>query len=117
MAVQWRWEEKCGEALVEQTIDGKTEEFTLNLYTGNCHLIMLREFEEDGKQMYSMYSFWADKKHMENCLGLVKGKDNIYDCEWQRFKKFSLDVNKCRYWKQIAPALKKAFPDVVVELV
>lgn len=115
MAIQWRWDEKCGEAVLRQTSGGETRDFTLSLYTGNCYLIFLHEFVEDGEERYSMSSFWADKKHMENCLGLSKGSHNIYS-GYQTFTRFRLDMNKCRYWKTIVPAIKKAFPDIVIEL-
>ena len=98
MAIQWKWDEKCGEATLRQTAGDDAREFTLSLYTGNCYLILLHEFEEDGKQMYNMHSFWADKKHMENCLGLTKGKENIYSgyqtsaLDSQRVKRISILV-------------------------
>ena len=41
--------------------------------------------------------------------------DNIYT-GYQTFSRFRLDMEKCRYWKQIVPAIKKAFPDIVIEL-
>jgi hypothetical protein len=115
MAIQWRWDEKCGEATLQQTIDGGAREFTLSLYTGNCYLIFLHEFEDNGEQLYNLHSFWADKKHMENCLGLTKGHDNMYS-GYQTLTKFRMDMEKCRHWKEIAVALKKAFPDMVIEL-
>ena len=115
MALQWKWDEKCGEATLVQNNEDKTREFTLNLYTGNAYLIMLSEYEENGENMYSLYTFWADKKHMENCLGLSKGYDNIYT-GYQTFSRFKLDMEKCRNWQRIATALKKAFPDIVIEL-
>ena len=115
MALQWLWSEKCGEATLEQTIDGKKKEFTLNLYTGNAYLIFISEFEQDGQEKYSVDSFWVDKNHMMRCLGLEKGSHNIYS-GFQTFTKFRLDMDKCRYWKHIVPALKKAFKDIVIEL-
>ena len=115
MAIRWKWDEKCGEATLRQTAGDDAREFTLSLYTGNCYLILLHDFEEDGTQMYNMHSFWADKKHMESCLGLTKGKENIYS-GYQTFTKIRLDMEKCRYWKTIVPAIKKAFPDIVIEL-
>lgn len=115
MALQWKWNEKCGEAVLRQTIDGETMDFTLNLYTGNAFLIMIREFKENGENMYSLHSFWVDKKHMENCLGITKGHHNIYS-GYETFTKFCLNMEKCRYWKEIAEALKKAFPGMVIEL-
>ena len=115
MALQWKWNEKCGEAVLQQTIDGETRDFTLNLYTGNAFLIMIHEYEEDGENMYNLHSFWFDKKHMENCLGITEGHDNMYS-GYQTLTKFRMDMVKCRYWKEIAVALKKAFPDMVIEL-
>lgn len=115
MALQWKWSEKCGEAVLQQTIDDKTKDFTLNLYTGNAFLIMIHEYEENGENIYSLHSFWIDKKHMENCLGITKGHDNMYS-GYQTLTKFRMDMVKCRYWKEIAVALKKAFPDMVIEL-
>ncbi len=116
MAVQWKWDEKCGEATLLQEVGGVEKEFTLSLYTGNCHLIMLMEFEEDGVEKYSMESFWADKEHMKACLGLVKGKTNIHNNKWSRITKFRLNKAKCRYWKDIVPAVAQAFDDIVIEL-
>ena len=116
MALYWDWKEKCGEATLKQIINEKEKEFTISLYTGNAYLIMLMEYEEDGKQMYSMYSFWADRKHMNRCLGLTKGDSNIYEVEWSRITKFRLNKAKCRYWKQIVPALAKAFKSIEIEL-
>lgn len=115
MALQWKWDSKCGEATLQQTIDGKTRDFTLNLYVWNAFLIMINEYEENGENMYSLYSFLADKRHMENCLGISKGYDNIYT-GYQTFSRFRLDMEKCCYWQQIATALKKAFPDITIEL-
>lgn len=115
MALQWNFKDKCGEAVLVQVSGDECREFTLNLYVGNAYLIMLSEYEENGENMYSLYSFWADKKHMENCLGITKGCDNIYT-GYQTFAKFRLNMEKCRNWQQIATAVKKAFPKIVIEL-
>lgn len=55
MALQWKWNEKCGEAVLQQTIDGETRDFTLNLYTGNAFLIMIHEFKEETHGKLSWY--------------------------------------------------------------
>lgn len=73
MALHWQWEDKCGEATLVQMHEGEDDKvFTLSLYPGNAYLIMLHEREEDGKDVWSMFSFWADKDHMKNMLGLNK---------------------------------------------
>lgn len=115
MALYWNWKEQCGTATFTQSVGGEEREFELCLYTGNAYLIMLLPYKDGETQKYDMFSFWVDKKHMQNCLGITKGHENIY-ADIQTFKRFRLDGKKCRYWKQIAPALKQAFPDVVVEV-
>ena len=78
MSLNWNWSEKCGEAVFEQ----RDKEFTVNLYQGNAYLIFIYEYEEDGNNMYNLFTFWADKGHAKRCLGLEKDyqgvKYNIY---------------------------------------
>ena len=125
MALRWDWNEKCGEAFEVQKLkneDGVDIEhhFKLNLYTGNACLIMLYEFEDDdGETRYSLANFWADKEHMKNCLGLNKKQgytENIHNKPWDRFVKFRLNKNKCRYINDIVPALVKAFDNIEIEI-
>lgn len=121
MALTWEWKEKCGEVIVEQkTESGDWRQFPLSLYTGNAFLIMLYEYQEDGKDMYSMYSFWSDKRHAQNCLGLDKKNgytENIYaNKPYERFLKFRLDKRKCRYLKDIVPLLTQAFDNITIEI-
>jgi len=120
MALHWQWNEKCGEATLRETHEGEPDrEFTLSLYTGNAYLIMLHEREENGEQVWSMYSFWADKQHMKNCLGLNKKGghgDNMYDTPYQKITKVRLNKAKCRYFKDIVPALTQAFDDLEIEV-
>lgn len=71
MAATWLWKDKLGTI----TFDYGRGKQTHNLYTGgNCLAVMLYEYKENGKDMYSFNGFWCDLKHLENCL-----KDNIYD--------------------------------------
>lgn len=120
MALRWNWDEKCGEAtLVQMHPDEEDREFTLTLYTGNACLIMLHEFVEDGEERYSLTNFWADKAHMKNCLGLNKREGyttNIHNTPYQKFTKFRLNKNKCRYIKDIVPALVQAFDNIDIEI-
>ena len=80
---------------------------------------MLYEREENGQQVYNLWSFWSDKQHMKNCLGLNK-KDgytsNQYENGYQRITKIRLDKPKCRYFKDIVPALAQAFDNVTLEI-
>ena len=120
MAVQWRWNEKCGEAVFLQRFDGRKDvQYTTNLYVGNAYLIFIREWEEDGSEKYALKSFWADKEHMLNCLGLKKKSGcgcNIYDSEYNKLIKIRIDKKKCRYYKQIIQALAEAFDSLEIEL-
>lgn len=120
MALHWQWDEKCGEAtLVQMHPDEENREFKLGLYTGNAFLIMLTEYEEKGESYWNMYSFWADKAHMKNCLGLNKKEgytSNMYDTPYQRLTKFRLNKAKCRYIKDIVPALVQAFDNIDIEI-
>jgi hypothetical protein len=121
MALHWQWDEKCGEAtLVQMYPDEEDREFKLGLYTGNACLIMLSEWEEDGESMWNMFSFWADKDHMKNCLGLNKKQgytDNMYATPYQKITKVKLNKKKCRYFKDIVAALAQAFDDLTIEVV
>lgn len=116
----WSWSDKCGEATIAMTkADGSVQEHVLNLYEGNAYLIMLAEWEEDGKNMYNMYSFWADKAHMKNCLGLNKKEgytDNMYARKYERITKVRLNKAKCRNYRDICTALAQAFDDITIEI-
>lgn len=118
MAIQWRWDDKCGEAIIRQKFGDETKEFTVFLYTGNCHLIFLNEWEEDKVKKYSLYNFWADKEHMKICLGLGKDKDydNMYDDGTTKLVKIRLNKKKCKYTKDIVNALVQAFDDINIEI-
>lgn len=115
MALNWLWSEKCGEATLKQG----DKEFALSLYTGNAFLIMLNEYEQDGEEMYSMFSFWVDEQHMKNMLGLNKKggyTENHYAEGWSHLTKFRLSKQKCRNINKIVPALVKAFDNIDIEI-
>lgn len=120
MALHWDWKEKCGEITVVQMHEGEeAREFKLGLYTGNACLIMLNEWEENGEKYWSMSSFWADKQHMKNCLGLNKkdGYDsNIYSTPYNKWTRVRLNKKKCRYFKDIMAAITQAFDDITIEI-
>lgn len=117
MALTWQWNEKCGEAIFKQELEGdEGRTYSVNLYTGNAYLIFLYEWNEDGVDKYNMHSFWVDKEHMKNCLGLNKGYENTYDTPFSRLVKIKLEKKKCRYLKDIVTHLIKAFDNLEIEI-
>lgn len=123
MGLIWRWENKCGECIIESITpheDGTRKTTTLNLYEGNAFLIFIHEFEEDGRDMYDLWTFWSDKTHMNRCLGLDKkwytyGK-NIYTDGYSRIVKIRLNKTKCRHYKDIVTAMAQAFDQLEIEV-
>ena len=117
MALYWDWKKKCGEAVFASST-GKTT--TVNLYEGNALLIMVQEFREEGKDFDLLVTFWVDKNHMENCLGLNKKGgygDNIYDgSTGDRLVEISINKKKCRNWKYIIAALARAFDHITINI-
>lgn len=69
----WSWKNKVGYLLVD---NAWTE---INLYEGNAPFIAISEWKQDGKDMYSPYTFFCDETHAKRCLGLAKGYDYIMD--------------------------------------
>lgn len=114
MSLNWKWSEKCGEAVVEQ----RGKDFTMSLYQGNAYLIFIYEFKENGKDMYDVWSFWADKEHAKRCLGLAKGKEycNLYNSEWDKLKTIRINKAKHRNASELIGMLVKAFDDLTVEI-
>lgn len=102
----WSRKDKCGEM--------KIGECSVNLYEGNALMIMVSEWTEEGSEKDKVWSFFADKEHAKNCLGLSKGHENIYaDCPW---KKLTLYRSKSRNWKVFIELAAKAFPDIEIHL-
>lgn len=115
MALNWLWNEKCGEV----TFCGDNREYTVNLYVGNAYLIFINEYTEDGVDKYSLSDFWLDKSHMKNCLGLNKKggyTENILNKEYKKLIKIRLNKKKCKHFKDIITALIQAFDDITVEI-
>ena len=116
MALNWNWNEKCGEAVFEQ----RNGEFTVSLYQGNAYLIFLYEYKEDDADMYNLFTFWADKSHAKRCLGLEKDyegvKYNLYNGENNKLKKIRLNKAKCSKTAEIVGLLVKAFDDLTIEI-
>lgn len=117
MALNWTWSEKAGTMLVQGT-NGKGETITetWTLYNGNALLIMLHEFKEDNEDMWEMRSFFVDKPHMNNMLGLSKGYHNTFDSDYTKLLKLTLYKDKCKYMWDILKAFTKAFDKLEFEI-
>ena len=76
--LRWDFNEKIGTLVIKQTRD-KDYYYTLHLYRGNALMIMLWEWKENGKDMYNMFCFIADKKHLDN---IVKNSPEFFS-EWK----------------------------------
>lgn len=121
MALNWHWDEKCGEiTLLQQFAGEEATEYTINLYQGNAYLIMIHEFsDEGGTERYELFSFFNDKQHMKNCLGLnPKGgfTSNCFKNDCQRITRLRLNKAKHRHANDIVAAFATAFDDITIEV-
>lgn len=108
MAVTWSWKEKLGELHFSQKHpSGAFYKYKLTLYCGNCLAAILYEFKdkETHKNMYQFNSFWGDKDHLKNCLGLAKGYDDLYSDETNKLTKVKLNT----YYKKDAFIIAELF--------
>lgn len=64
MALQWNWKDKMGKL----TIRRKMKKYYINIYYGNFLAVFVYEYTDGGKEMYSLYDFFADKKHCDNII-------------------------------------------------
>lgn len=112
MAIQWKWDEKCGTATFTQKLGDETKKYDLNLYVGNCFLIMISEWEENGRGKYSIGPFFLDAKHMESCMK----NSNIFDKGWERMTAIRINKAKCRNCKKIVNLLKKYMNDLEITI-
>lgn len=119
MALYWDWKNKCGEAIIHQTNPetGEEKDLTVSLYEGNAFLIFINEFKDGDRNMYSLYSFFADEAHAKNCLGLTKGETNIFlDDGFQYLKKIRFNKAKHSKAQKLLNLFTKAFDELEIEL-
>lgn len=64
MALQWNWKDKMGKLTIRQ----KGKKYNVNIYSGNAIAVFIYEYADDGKEMYSLYDFFADKKHVSKII-------------------------------------------------
>ena len=120
MALRWDFnEDKMG--YIHYT-DGNT----IKLYNGNAFCIMLNEWEEGGKELYTLASFFADKEHAKRCLSLTKdtkGNDPCFPTYiWTQESDDPIYMDKvvlytkARGSRDLAQLLIKAFDDITIEM-
>lgn len=121
MSLNWSWSEKVGEltADVEVRENGAIvqKEHTFSLYQGNAFLIILNEWEEDGVEKYSLYSFFAGEDHAKNMFGMNKKQgytDNIV-ARWG-WKKIRLNKKKYSYTQKLVDLLVKGLDNIDIEI-
>ena len=118
--LQWDWENKVGE--VEMFNYDKV--VTYNLYQGNAFLIMIYEYNEDGKDMYSMHNFFADETHAKRMLGLDKKWKDTYgknSFNQPKYKMQKIRIKKSEYGfqntKKLVNMLLEAFDEINIEII
>lgn len=120
MAIQWKWSEKIGEAIIRQTINEETKEFTKSIYEGNCFMIFLSEWNEDGVDKYTLYSFFADERHAKILQGLTADstgdKHNIFEDGIDTLVKLRINKKKARNYKKIISMFAQAFNSIEIEI-
>ena len=118
MAITWQWADKVGEA----EIYNYDKVVTYNLYKGNAFLIFLYEYEENGKEMYSMHNFFTDERHAKRMLGIDKQDkstygDNCFATPNYRLQKIRLNAKKYGLadTKKLLGMFAQAFDNIAIE--
>ena len=117
MALNWDWNKRIGTA----TIFNYNKEVEYSLYQGNAFLIMIYEYEKDGKDMWSIHNFLLNKDQAENCFGLSKGHtENIFNTDKYydkyQLRKIEIDGGNYSYTRELVYMLLKAFDNIEIKI-
>lgn len=113
--INWLWKNKIGSIAFTAEYNGQKIKTTYQMYRGsNCLCVLLYEYQENGKNMYSLFNYWDDFNHLKKYLGLDKrssSQTNYYD------KASHLQLNS-RFTEslKIATLFMKACPKIDVHL-
>lgn len=110
MALRWDWNEKAGMV----TVNENGREYTLDFYEGNALMITFHEYEEEGEERCQMQWFFLDEFHAKNCLGLVKGHDNIFG--ENGITRLVIYRAHCKHWEKLAELFTRAFPEINIHI-
>ena len=113
MALHWDWKEKAGQVTV---VDHLGKEYTANWCEGNGLMIVLNEWEENGETYWSMGWFFADIEHAKNCLGITKGKKNMWTEDGMKITKLTINRKYSTQWKKLVDVMTKGFPEIDITL-
>lgn len=120
MSINWKWDDKIGEAIIRRKIGDETAEYVKTLYEGNAFMIFLNEWTEDGVDKYSLYTFFADEVHAKRCLGITKNCDGVYsnmfEDGYDTLVKIRINKKKSRNWKKIVTLFAQAFDNIQIEI-
>lgn len=117
MSLNWMWNDKMGEAVMQLLSTDMPRYETLNLYQGNALMIALHETrDQEGRNLYSMQWFAADEQHLKNLLGLNRkqGFDNNTFGTWG-IKKLKLNT-RYKSVPKIVSLIAKAKMPITIEL-
>lgn len=105
----WQWNQKCGEI--------KDRYGVRNLYQGNALLIALTEYRKNDTDMYSLYTFFADKEHMKNMFGLskkYKEQGNLYEGDWESITLYKNMFTNKKDFKDLVDGITSAFDNITL---
>ena len=87
MSVNWYWKDKMGSLMYKYR---DNEPYQVNVYKGNCLCVLVYQYEENGKPMYSFNNFFNDITHLKKCVGLMKDYKgefrNLFKDEWIKWR-------------------------------
>ena len=92
--LKWQWTDKIG-VIVKRGFDN--QEYHLNIYTCNGFIVILKEWEKDGEQLYTVSDYYLDKKDLKKALGLEKGYTENY---WA-YDVIGLNLKQCKTTTEI----------------
>ena len=71
MALQWKWSDKMGKITIKQ----REKVYDVNIYAGNALAIFIYEYEQNGKERYGLYNFFAGEDH---CNNIIKNDKRLF---------------------------------------
>lgn len=108
MALRWDFNQVSGTI----TYGGKT----FRWFEGNARMIILNEFQENGKEMYNLEGFSFDDDHLKNILGITKGHTNVYVDFGTPVTQLTVYRKYTTNWDKLIKIFVKAFPEIEITL-
>lgn len=112
MALTWDWKDKTG--YVTMKVGEKMYDYPM--YKCNALMMWLGKQKIDGEDSYFLAGMFADVKHMNRCLGLVKGYKNLFEGRYSDIVKITM-LGDTPYKNEIIKAFFKAFKNITISVV